>query len=100
MTMHEEETRSLLSRPARVPEAARPSFLVTVVSGVDRGLAFELDGAQASRSFVGVGPSCVFRLGDPLVSRRHAALDVEADGLRIQDLGSKNGTIVNGLRVA
>jgi DNA-binding NtrC family response regulator len=95
----EEETRSLLNRAPRDPDAARPSFLLTVASGPDRGQAFELMGDQASRTLVGVSPACTVRLTDPLVSRRHAALELEVDGLRIQDLGSKNGTSVNGLRV-
>ncbi|MBX3224573.1 MAG: sigma 54-dependent Fis family transcriptional regulator [Labilithrix sp.] len=96
----DEETRSLVNRAPRDPDAARPSFLVTVVSGADRGHAFELDGAQTSRALVGGSPACTVRLTDPLVSRRHAALEVELEGLRVQDLGSKNGTVVNGLRVS
>lgn len=95
----EEETRSLINKAPRDPEAPRAGFLLTVMSGTDRGQVFELDGAQASRTLVGVSPACTVRLTDPLVSRRHAALEVEVDGLRVQDLGSKNGTIVNGLRV-
>jgi pSer/pThr/pTyr-binding forkhead associated (FHA) protein len=97
--MSEEETRSLLNRAPRDPDAVRPSFLVTVVSGPDRGQALEIDGSQASRTLVGVSPACALRLTDALVSRRHAALEVEVDGLRIQYLGSKNGTSVNGLRI-
>lgn len=95
----EEETRSLINKAPRDPDAALPSFLITVASGPDRGQSFELDGAQASRVLVGVSPACTVRLTDPLVSRRHAAFDIETDGLRVQDLGSKNGTSVNGLRV-
>ncbi|MBX3225916.1 MAG: sigma 54-dependent Fis family transcriptional regulator [Labilithrix sp.] len=96
----EEETRSLINRAPRDPDAPRPSFSLTVVSGADRGLVVELDGATAaSRTLVGASPACTLRLTDPLVSRRHAAFEVEADGLRVQDLGSKNGTVVNGLRV-
>jgi two-component system, NtrC family, response regulator HydG len=95
----EEETRSLINKVRHDPNEVRSSFLLTVVSGEDRGQAFELDGAQASRTLVGVSPACTVRLSDPLVSRRHAALDLEVDGLRVQDLGSKNGTSVNGLRV-
>ncbi len=97
--MTEEETRSLINRAHRDPDAPRPAFLITVVSGQDRGLTFELDGAQATRTLVGVSPACQLRLTDPLVSRRHVAFELETDGLRVQDLGSKNGTIVNGLRV-
>ena len=95
----EEATRSLINRAPRDPDAERPSFLLSVVSGSDRGMTFELDGSQVTRSLVGVSPACQLRLTDPLVSRRHAAFEVEVDGLRVQDLGSKNGTIVNGLRV-
>lgn len=35
----------------------------------------------------------------PIVSRRHARLVVDAGGARIEDLGSSNGTYVNGVRV-
>jgi DNA-binding winged helix-turn-helix (wHTH) protein len=34
------------------------------------------------------------------VSRRHARITVKADGASIEDLGSRNGTYVNGARVA
>ena len=38
-------------------------------------------------------------LDDLLVSRRHARLDLTASGFRITDLGTGNGTYVNGRRV-
>jgi class 3 adenylate cyclase len=38
-------------------------------------------------------------LGGDLVSRKHARLVVEADALRIEDLGSRNGTRLNGAPV-
>jgi len=40
------------------------------------------------------------RLEDDLVSRSHAQLMVVPDGLRIADLGSRHGTVVNGKRLA
>jgi pSer/pThr/pTyr-binding forkhead associated (FHA) protein len=36
---------------------------------------------------------------DPEVSRRHASLRPAGDGLEIEDLGSLNGTWVNGTRI-
>ena len=37
---------------------------------------------------------------DPTVSRRHAELVYTAQGLTVRDLGSSNGTFVNGIRVS
>lgn len=39
-------------------------------------------------------------LDDPKVSRRHAQLQVDDVGLRVTDLGSTNGTLVNGTLIA
>jgi pSer/pThr/pTyr-binding forkhead associated (FHA) protein len=43
---------------------------------------------------------CDVVLTDPEVSRRHAVLVASSDGLAIEDLGSTNGTWVNGERIA
>ncbi len=43
---------------------------------------------------------CDVVLTDPEVSRRHAVLVASSDGLAIEDLGSTNGTWVNGQRIA
>jgi two-component system response regulator HydG len=75
------------------------AFSVLVIEGPDRGLKVELDGESSSRTYVGKSPICGVRLADPKVSRRHATFDVSRDGLRLVDLGSTNGTTVNGLRV-
>ena len=49
--------------------------------------------------FVGRGHECDVVLDDPLVSRRHAVLFTERDGVLVEDLGSRNGTLVNGIRI-
>ena len=41
---------------------------------------------------------CALRLVDGLFNRRHAQLILRADALFIEDLGSANGTTVNGTR--
>ena len=42
------------------------------------------------------GTAANIRLGDDGISRRHARIVVEAKLVRIEDLGSANGTLVNG----
>jgi len=51
------------------------------------------------RATVGTDPTCDVALDDPFVSRLHCALERQAGGWRVLDLGSKNGTRVNGGRV-
>jgi hypothetical protein len=46
--------------------------------------------------FVGRSPSCNLTLEDPLVSRRHVRITVSDDQALLDDLGSRNGTLVNG----
>jgi two-component system response regulator HydG len=75
------------------------AFSVVVVEGPDRGLTVKLDGESSSRTYVGKSPVCTIRLTDPKVSRRHATFDVAGDSLRVVDLGSTNGTAVNGLSI-
>jgi pSer/pThr/pTyr-binding forkhead associated (FHA) protein len=48
---------------------------------------------------IGRGTDCQLALDDPLVSRRHAVLRVDEDGAFFEDLGSRNGAFLNGLRV-
>jgi predicted component of type VI protein secretion system len=42
---------------------------------------------------------CDVVLSDPEVSRRHAFVGESADGFTLEDLGSTNGTFVNGERI-
>ncbi len=48
---------------------------------------------------VGRNASCQLSLDDPLVSRRHALLLVGPDMVTVEDLGSRNGVVVNGERI-
>jgi pSer/pThr/pTyr-binding forkhead associated (FHA) protein len=49
---------------------------------------------------VGRSTECQLSLDDPLVSRRHAVLRVRRDGVSVQDYGSRNGVLVNGVKIA
>jgi adenylate cyclase len=48
---------------------------------------------------VGRGVTSDIAIYDPTISRRHAELTVETDGVQVKDLGSSNGTCINGNRV-
>lgn len=49
---------------------------------------------------VGRSSTCHLALDDALVSRRHAIFHVTADGVELEDLGSRNGVQVNGQQVS
>jgi adenylate cyclase len=48
---------------------------------------------------VGRGVSSDIAIYDPTISRRHAELTVGQDGVQVRDLGSSNGTCINGNRI-
>jgi pSer/pThr/pTyr-binding forkhead associated (FHA) protein len=67
-----------------------------VVLGKQRGKNLTF----SSGEFVfGRGPECHVRPNSELVSRQHCMLRVAKETATIRDLGSANGTLVNGSRV-
>jgi len=94
-----DDVSTVLSAQRAPAQALVQRFVLTVVDGPDRGAVFRVDGAQPSRAYLGKGPLCQLRLTDQRVSRRHLALDVVANGLRVQDAGSTNGSQINGLTI-
>lgn len=46
---------------------------------------------------IGRGPECYLRVDEPMVSRRHARLRVSQTSVTLEDLGSRNGSRVNGI---
>lgn len=53
----------------------------------------------SSRCAIGSHPSNDLCLGDPRVSRFHCEILVDGPDARVRDLGSRNGTVVDGVRV-
>lgn len=48
---------------------------------------------------VGRLPECNVSLSDDLLSRRHCVIEPYGDGFRVRDLGSRNGTKLNSLKI-
>jgi two-component system response regulator HydG len=87
------------AHPRPASAASLLSFDIVVLEGPDAGVRVSLDAHDPLRLLAGQSPACQLRLTDHEVSRRHAAFHVEGDRLRLTDLGSTNGTIVDGLSV-
>ncbi|NIU20686.1 MAG: FHA domain-containing protein [Actinobacteria bacterium] len=69
-------------------------FELTVKEGRQPGRTFGIP--SGSDLTVGRAPDCDIRLVDQGVSRRHCRIQNAGSGLRVVDLGSANGTYVNG----
>ena len=82
--------------PAPRPEAAERVYLL-IFEG-DSSSVFALPPAGAA--VVGRGAGADLELHSLGVSRRHALLSLESGEATIEDLGSQNGTFVNGERLA
>lgn len=74
---------------------ARPTLLLRGRLG-DRELAIPLTEGD---HVVGRGADCDLRLEEPSVSRRHARLRVAGEAAEVEDLGSSNGTLLDGRRL-
>jgi pSer/pThr/pTyr-binding forkhead associated (FHA) protein len=48
------------------------------------------------RILVGRAPSADLCLADPRISRLHARIEMRDDGVYVEDLNSRNGTMVDG----
>ena len=70
-----------------------PALLL--LTGPSAGLRFDVK----TEAVLGRSPSCDVPLEDHKVSRRHAKIVVQDGEVRISDLGSRNGTAVNGERI-
>lgn len=65
-------------------------------TGMLEGASFALSG----KKIIGRDASCDIVIDSSEVSRRHAELEVQGATLTLRDLGSTNGTFVNGNRIS
>jgi DNA-binding NtrC family response regulator len=92
--------RSNRPPPPDDPSAKAPStFTLVVLEGPDAGASFSVDAQSPTRVLVGQSPLCNLVLKDTEVSRRHLSIRATPTALELMDLGSTNGTTVNGVSI-
>jgi transcriptional regulator with GAF, ATPase, and Fis domain len=92
-----DELSTILSYRVDQTPASNVAFVLTVIEGPDAGKTLRLDAAAPTRAYLGSSPTSDLVIADRQVSRRHLALEVAGARLRATDLGSKNGTFVDGV---
>src|SRR5436190_12696510 len=70
--------------------------ILELIKGYTPGTRFELDG---DRAVIGRSADCEVPLDVPAVSRRHAAIVRERGRYFVEDLQSRNGTLLNDKRI-
>jgi diguanylate cyclase (GGDEF)-like protein len=79
-----------------VPVEPRDRAYLIVLTGAEVGQMFKLAGEGA---VIGRTDTADISLHDDGVSRAHARIWIDDEGVRIEDLGSRNGTYCNGVRI-
>ena len=89
--------RTANATPREAPFGAPHVFALLVIDGDDPHAIHRL--AQ-QETLIGRGEECDFTIEDAQISRAHCRLKVEGSVCTIADLGSRNGTSVNGRSLA
>ena len=73
-----------------------PQAVLVVRGGSEEGHSVPL---SEGMTMLGRAPLNDIVIDDPGISRQHAGIRGDGEGYRIADLGSRNGTFVNGTRI-
>jgi diguanylate cyclase (GGDEF)-like protein len=90
----EDKTVVATSLAPAAPGSGKRAQLV-VLAGVNVGEMYNLQGT----TLIGRGRDADIRIQGDGISRQHARMKVGPDGVEIEDLGSTNGSFVNGERI-
>ncbi len=94
---HLAETAALAALPGPARAAPVIPGELIVSGGPNAGGRFEVQGSLMT---IGRDSACEVVIPDSSISRRHAQLVRQESGLYVHDLGSRNGTAVNGQRLS
>lgn len=84
------------TRSRGVRDRVGTTFELLIVGGPMSGVRFPL---PSGTYVLGRGAGCTIVLDDPSVSRRHVQLAVGASAVEVSDIGSTNGSFLNGKRL-
>jgi serine/threonine-protein kinase len=87
------ELRSIRSQPQLSLSGSHVALLRAALVSTQTGKAFTLKGGV---NVVGRTADCEVVLKSPAVSKRHCQILIRGDQVTVEDLGSVNGTLVNG----
>ncbi|HEX2702093.1 MAG TPA: FHA domain-containing protein, partial [Solirubrobacteraceae bacterium] len=90
------EPDGLDEAPLPEPPAHPPRLVAGQVDGQEPGSVHEIGEGLV----IGRGRGVSIRLTDPLVSGRHARVASDGGGVALEDLGSTNGTFLNGTQLS
>ncbi|HEX8488022.1 MAG TPA: FHA domain-containing protein [Propionibacteriaceae bacterium] len=82
--------------PRKTKRSRGDPRIVIITGGNQAGMSAELAGGVV---LIGRGADCQLILDDDYVSTRHARIVASESGIYVEDLGSTNGSYVNGQRI-
>jgi pSer/pThr/pTyr-binding forkhead associated (FHA) protein len=91
----EHDDDALQTRAGRGVHLPAGTLVATVLTGASKGTTRPL----AARMTIGKAPGNDLVLSDDTVSRNHCELVRTGDGIQVKDLGSTNGTRIDGTRI-
>ncbi len=92
-----EQTETLSVAHSGELTVSRPGRVALRIFAPNKNRAVEIEDEHLS---IGASPRSTVRIDDPKVSQRHCTIDIKEEGVILRDCGSKNGTWINGVRVA
>lgn len=92
----DDQKTSMSIAPFKSSPALRDRAYLIVLAGANVGEMYPVEGTE---SFLGRGEKAKIKLTDDGISRMHARIFLDGSEVRIEDVGSANGTIVNGERL-
>jgi len=95
-TLQVTETDDLRNRALAAAEERKRRPMLVVILGDDLGARERLVGSSFT---IGRSSRADLVLRDPRISSRHCMIEDRGDGFALLDLGSTNGTSINGVRV-